>query len=177
MNDTEQLITLTVELEGLLRVVRDRNDDVALSLARGKAAAIAAALATAESAPDTIAVPADEPDKPAEPSETTAEPAEAPDVSGPEAPAPGSDVASTPAPTPAAPRDLRRYLTLNDKFRFRRELFGGSDEELNDTLDLISSMRSIEEVDEYLFDDLAWDSGNAVVKEFRSIVAGAFNQR
>ena len=53
----------------------------------------------------------------------------------------------TPAPQPIrldeklarqSSRDLRKAFSLNDRFRFRRELFGNSDPEMNDTLNLLS---------------------------------------
>lgn len=65
-------------------------------------------------------------------------------------------------------------LSLNDKFRFRRELFNFSDEEMDETLDVISNMNSGDEVDEYLFNDLCWDPENDVVKDFMSIVKARF---
>lgn len=72
-------------------------------------------------------------------------------------------------------RDIRRNLTLNDKFMFKRELFNDSIEEFNDTLDLISAMNSYDEALEYLCDDLAWDPENPAVKEFLNLAANYFN--
>ncbi len=65
-------------------------------------------------------------------------------------------------------------LSLNDKFRFRRELFNFSDEEMEETLDVISNMSSGDEIDEYLFNDLCWDQENEVVRDFMSIVKARF---
>lgn len=73
--------------------------------------------------------------------------------------------------------DIRRSLTLNDKFLFRRELFNDSDAEFNDTLDLIASMHSLEEVREYLIDDLQWDPENSAVADFLAIVENIFNSK
>lgn len=71
-------------------------------------------------------------------------------------------------------RDLRKSFTLNDKFLFRRELFGGSDQEFYDTIDLLTAMNSLDEAREYIFDDLQWDPENEVVKDFMDIVTSHF---
>jgi len=42
-------------------------------------------------------------------------------------------------------RDIFRAFTLNDKFRFRRELFRNSHDEFDETLNVISQMSSITE--------------------------------
>lgn len=68
------------------------------------------------------------------------------------------------------PADLRKMFTLNDKFMFRRELFGNSDGEFNATLDLIAAMRTYEEAEEYAYEDLRWDRENPRVKEFMMVV-------
>lgn len=69
-------------------------------------------------------------------------------------------------------RDLSKAFTLNDKFRFRRELFGNSNAEFTRALDLISVMRSPAEADEYFFTDLGWDPENEDVKDFMRIIRG-----
>ncbi len=67
-------------------------------------------------------------------------------------------------------RDLTKVFTLNDKFRFRRELFGNSNAEFTRALDLISVMRQPEEADDYFFTDLGWDAENEDVKDFMRII-------
>lgn len=70
--------------------------------------------------------------------------------------------------------DISKAFTINDKFRFRRELFRGSDEEFKETLDVIASMSSMDEAEEYFYNDLCWDADNEDVKEFMAIVAKHF---
>lgn len=70
--------------------------------------------------------------------------------------------------------DIRKLFTLNDKFLFRRELFGNNDEEFNTTLELISFMHSFDEVQEYAYEDLGWDKADSKVKDFMDIVKGYF---
>lgn len=71
-------------------------------------------------------------------------------------------------------RDIFRAFTLNDKFRFRRELFRNSQDEFDETLNVISQMSSITEAEEYIFDDLCWDPDNEDVKAFMDVVAKHF---
>ncbi len=71
-------------------------------------------------------------------------------------------------------KELRKALSLNDRFRFRRELFGNSDIRMNETLALIDAMSSFEEAEEYIFDDLGWDIENPDVAEFMKIVQNHF---
>ncbi len=66
-------------------------------------------------------------------------------------------------------------FTINDKFRFRRELFGNSDADMNEALQIISGMSSREEMEDYLFNDLCWEAENPVAKEFMDIASSRFN--
>ncbi len=71
-------------------------------------------------------------------------------------------------------KDMRRALSLNDRYRFRRELFGNSDYELNDALNMIESMRSLDEADDYFYNELGWDKDNEEVIDFMDIVRRHF---
>lgn len=65
-------------------------------------------------------------------------------------------------------------FTLNDKFRFRRELFGNSDIDMNEALDVVNAMTSREEVEDYFYNDMCWDPNNDDVKDFIRIVTAKF---
>lgn len=67
-------------------------------------------------------------------------------------------------------RDLTKVFTLNDKFRFRRELFGNSNAEFTRALDLISVMHHPEEAEDYFYTDLGWNPENDDVKDFMRII-------
>lgn len=71
-------------------------------------------------------------------------------------------------------KDIFKAFTLNDKFRFRRELFRNSQAEFDDTLGVVSAMTSIEEAEEYFYDDLCWDPSDEHVKAFMEVVAKHF---
>ncbi len=65
-------------------------------------------------------------------------------------------------------------LTINDKFRFRRELFANSDVDLAEALQVASQMSSAEELEDYFFNDLCFDPENEVVKDFMRIMTSRF---
>ena len=71
-------------------------------------------------------------------------------------------------------RDLRKAFSLNDRFRYRRELFGNSDVEMNDTLNLVETMHSYSEDEEFFYGDLEWDSESPEVKDFMAVIRNHF---
>lgn len=71
--------------------------------------------------------------------------------------------------------DLRRAFTLNDRFRFRRELFENSDVQMNEALDLVAAMTSLEEAEEYFYGDCGWDKESEEVNDFMEIIRRHFN--
>ncbi len=164
----EDLIRLNVALEGSLRVLLQRESPEALAAARQDLDRINALFTSLETPADNAG------------SQIQTEPAAA------EAPVPAAaDAAETATQAVAVDelvarhecRDLRQAFTLNDKFLFRRELFGGSDQELSDTIDLLTAMHSLDEAREYLLDDLQWNPDNDVVKDFLDIVTNHFKTR
>ena len=71
-------------------------------------------------------------------------------------------------------RDLRKAFSLNDRFRYRRELFGNSDVEMNDTLNVVETMHSYSEAEEFFYGDLEWDSESPEVKDFMAVIRNHF---
>ncbi|MCF0181789.1 MAG: hypothetical protein HUK11_06000 [Muribaculaceae bacterium] len=67
-------------------------------------------------------------------------------------------------------KEIRDMFILNDLFRFRRELFQGSADVMNDTLDLVQKMESAEEADAYFLGQLEWNEDSEEVKDFMEIV-------
>ena len=63
-----------------------------------------------------------------------------------------------------------KAFTLNDKFRFIREVFNGNEHDFNDTLGVISEMDSYAEAAEYVYNEMMLDADNAVVAEFMAIL-------
>lgn len=66
-------------------------------------------------------------------------------------------------------------LSLNDKFRFRRELFDNSDVDMAETLGVVEQMTSEEELKDYLLNDLCWDAENETVKDFVKFFSARFD--
>lgn len=102
------------------------------------------------------------------------------------APAEPKAAAAPAAPTiPAAPaanttrnaqrRPVSTIFNLNDKFRFRRELFGNSEIAYVECLDMLSAMYSLDEATEYLYEDLNWDPANEDVKAFVDLLKTYYN--
>ena len=71
-------------------------------------------------------------------------------------------------------KTLRQLFTINDKFLYRRELFGNSDTEFTDTINLVSAMSNFAEAQDYFFGDLEWDTENEEVVDFMSVIEKYF---
>ena len=71
-------------------------------------------------------------------------------------------------------KDLSKAFTINDQFRFRRELFGNSMVEWTETLNLVEAMKSYSEAEDYFFGDLSWDKESEEVKDFMTIIRNHF---
>ncbi len=69
-----------------------------------------------------------------------------------------------------ARNDVKSAFTLNDKFRFSRELFGNSQAQYNDALNMINAMHSFDEAEDYFYNDLEWNAENPDVEDFMHIV-------
>lgn len=63
-----------------------------------------------------------------------------------------------------------RCFSINDKFRFRRELFGGSDCAFHDLLSLLETMESLSEAKAYISGEMDWDPESPDVKAFFNII-------
>lgn len=74
-----------------------------------------------------------------------------------------------------ATADVSHVFTLNDKFRFCRELFRNSNEEFTDTINVLNAMESLEEAEDYLYNDLAWDPESLDVKAFIELIAPCYS--
>ena len=71
-------------------------------------------------------------------------------------------------------KDIRTLFTINDKFRFKRELFGNNNVEFSESLNLVQTMDSYEEAEDYFYNDLQWDKESEDVMEFMAIIARFF---
>ncbi len=198
MTDPNSLIRLNIELEGLLRILADRDNADARALLEAKFAQYSDLmhLYLAQDTPmQSVPAPAIEPEQPVAPvpeavpaTEPVPEPiyevAPEPEVIVEPEPVPmqepiivpESEPEPIPEPEPAQPTRtavntrLLKAFTLNDKFRFRRELFNGDDDDFADTLSLLAHMPSYAEAADYLTNDLLWDTRNPNVEDFLAIL-------
>lgn len=169
MNNIDQLIEKNIEIEGLLRVLRGRPNAEAQNMLRQAFDSYAALMEQLLGASEASAVSAV--------SEVTDVSAvsEVSDVSDETDETDLSDETDSSAPVNAEPREqnvkLLKAFTLNDRFRFRRELFEGNDSDFSDTLTILSGMDSYAEAADYLYNDMMWDANNASVSDFMAILA------
>ncbi len=218
MTDLDRLIRLNVELEGLLKVLLDRDsiharsllaekfDEYSRGLSRylaegapatadaavlGQAQALAAEAHAVEVKDQEAVYPevTDETDAATAAIEAGEEHAAEAVAEEPVVVEPVAEIPVAPAPhvvpevieeepvaeAAAAPEaventKLLRAFTLNDKFRFRRELFNGDIEDFADTLSLLAHMPSYAEAVDYLTNDLLWDTRNPNVEDFFAIL-------
>lgn len=73
--------------------------------------------------------------------------------------------------------DLHKAFSLNDRFRYRRELFANNDVEMNDTLNLVETMHSFAEAEDFFYGDLEWDKESPEVIDFMEIIKNYFYNR
>ena len=73
-------------------------------------------------------------------------------------------------------KDIRKAFSLNDRFRFQRELFAGSAGAMDTAIEHIEAMRSYGNAELYFFTQLGWDRDNEVVKDFMNIVRNHYQQ-
>ncbi len=198
MTDPNSLIRLNIELEGLLRILADRDNADARALLEAKFAQYSDLmhLYLAQETPmQSVPAPAIEPEQPVAPepeavpaTEPVPEPiyevASEPEVIVEPEPVPVQEPIIVPEPEPepipepepaqptrtAVNTRLLKAFTLNDKFRFRRELFNGDDDDFADTLSLLAHMPSYAEAADYLTNDLLWDTRNPNVEDFLAIL-------
>ena len=70
--------------------------------------------------------------------------------------------------------DLRKAFSLNDRFRFRRELFGGDEAQMNQTLADLNAMPSLDMAKQYLHERMAWDWQSESVLDFIKLLEKRF---
>ena len=73
-------------------------------------------------------------------------------------------------------KDIRKAFSINDRFRFQRELFAGSANAMNTAIEHIEVMTSYGNAELYFYSQLNWDRENEVVQDFMNIVRNHFQQ-
>lgn len=66
--------------------------------------------------------------------------------------------------------DFRKAFNLNDRFRFRRELFGGDENKMNQAIEVINTIETLNDALAYLELNFNWNREDEPVKEFITLL-------
>ena len=70
--------------------------------------------------------------------------------------------------------DIRKGMSLGDRFLFQRELFGGDGEKMNRTIDQLNSCSSLDEAMHYVGKRFQWDTESQAYELFVNILKRRF---
>lgn len=70
--------------------------------------------------------------------------------------------------------DLKRGISLNDRFLFQRELFGNDPKKMNEAMHTLGTFTTYEEAEEYARATYPWDFDDPTVGEFLQVVRKGF---
>lgn len=73
-------------------------------------------------------------------------------------------------------KDIRKAFSVNDRFRYQRELFAGSASAMNTAIEHIEMMSSYGNAELYFYSQLHWDREDEVVQDFMNIVRNHFQK-
>lgn len=179
-HDNEQALDLCFEIEGLIALIIKREDDVPENVHTLLARKISELSNIYGLSPEGIRESEQAEDiaqnaefEQSEDADVPVEEAEAEPEPEIEAEPTTETKASEAAPEPETEK-TSIALTLNDKFRFKRELFGNNAAELSDALDVVNAVSSKAELEDYFYNDLCWDPENPDVKDFMEIASARF---
>lgn len=86
------------------------------------------------------------------------------------------------APHPSAPlrpsgtTDLKKYFSLNDRYLYSRELFGGDMKMFDSTLRFLEGVKDFSDIEDYFYSELEWDPEDPNVASFLDILRPHFNE-
>lgn len=70
--------------------------------------------------------------------------------------------------------DFRKAFSLNDRFRFRRELFGGDEGRMNKAIADLNELHSYEDSITYLHRELKWNPEDPAIEDFIKLLEKRF---
>ena len=185
MADLKQLVSLNVELEGLLKVLIDRDSVEARSMLADKfrkySALLSEFLGQSEATAESSAAPAVENivetgealRSEAGYVEVKTQEAQEPEVVD-EDDAAAAAIAHEEHRAAARHRSIASAFTLNDKYRFIREVFDGNEQDFDDTIAVVDDMDSFREAEDYIVNDLMLDPAKPDVADFLDVLAANF---
>lgn len=159
MTDVKQLIYSTVEIEGLLKILLERPDEYASGRLRNRFDAYVRDMTEFLSEPGAGDEKVTEDLK---------------KIEGLKDLDPEKEPAAAPVPAAARP-SLRSAFTLNDKFFFLRNVFGGNEDDFNNTIDILDGMDSYDEAEDYIIADMMLDANAPEVRQFLDFLSAHMN--
>ena len=75
----------------------------------------------------------------------------------------------------SAVSDIRQAISLGDRFLFQRELFAGNGELMQQTLDELNALGSLNEAMEYVQENFEWDKESTAVQLFENVLKRRFS--
>lgn len=174
----EELLDSIYELEGLVHLAIAREDapDVLPDLIARKARELSSRAIAVSQTPTEETFPEETEVEDFKPEETEVEEIEV-EIPEPEE----TEVAETFTEEPVKEKPARAdgaggrlVFSVNDRYRFRRELFDNSDADFNTTLALVASMESYEEAEDYFTMEREWDPAVPAVSDFLEVIRKYF---
>lgn len=173
-------------LEQRIAVLETRTEKVARLEARIEE--LEAKIAELNERPEVDPAPVAEPEQPVETvPEPVVEPESVVEAEHEAIPEPVVEPVVEPAQEPAAPhipvqtslfgapvQDIRKAISLGDRFLFQRELFGGSAERMQKTLDALNALGSFAEAEQYVHANFQWDRKSASYELFIAVLKRRF---
>lgn len=160
MSDTQDKLNLTYEIEGLLCLLIERGESAPEGVKELLAQKISQLAGTTD---------AEEVAQAAADTETASSALFEEEQHADE---PSTQEVETPKTAPLL--RTQPHFTINDTYRFKRELFSNSNEEWQEALNVLSAMGSYDEAEDYFYNDMAWDAENDEVKAFMEVVKNMF---
>lgn len=74
-----------------------------------------------------------------------------------------------------AATDLKKYFSLNDRYLYSRELFGGDMKMFDSTLKFLEGIKDFSDIEDYFYSELEWNPEDANVASFLEILRPHFN--
>ncbi len=76
---------------------------------------------------------------------------------------------------PPASLELKRSLSLNDRFLYQRELFNNDRHEMNSMMLKLNAFDNYEDTERYLREHTSWNFEEKIVKDFLAVLKEGFN--
>lgn len=72
--------------------------------------------------------------------------------------------------------DLKKYFSLNDRYLYSRELFGGDMKMFDSTLKFLEGIKDFSDIEDYFYSELEWNPEDANVASFLEILRPHFQE-